>query len=217
MADSKVEKEKPSDAFLFHEGEPGKEVDYYLAQEPATITAAKQLRHEVYLECGFIEKPFPEKVIPDHQDNDEALYLVAKVDGEVIGTIRMAAPPFKTIEVLGDEVYDAAREELKDLAKSNAVELGSLAVKHKSGRSHISGTLYKAVYWVSLQQKIKYWVIDIDERVYDALLRLGWKVDEIGPRHEYMGSETVPGIMPVEEQADHIMSKNPKYFEYLMQ
>jgi len=214
-----AELESPDSIPLFREGEEGKEVDYYWVRGKTAVDAVKRLRHDTYLQCGFIDSPYPDGVIPDKADNDAAVYLAAVVNNEVIGGIRLAAPPFKVLDVVGDELYEDVRDRIKEMennpAKNKAVELGSLAVKSGTGYKHISGSLYKAVYRVSLMEGIKYWLIDIDERVYNALLRLGWKVDEIGPRHEYMGSVTVPGLMSVQEQTESIRDRNPEYYSYL--
>ena len=212
---NRTETEGTKDILLFREGEKGKEVDFVLAQEPATIEEMKRLRHDVYLRCSFIDKPYPDRVIPDEADNDNAIYIAAEAVGEIIGSIRLAAPPFKVLEELGDDIFMDAQSIVNQAVKESAVELGSLAVKHDTGYKRISGGLYKAVYLVCNIKGIKWWFIDIDERVYDALLRLGWKVTEIGPRHEYMGSMTVPGLMNTREQTNNIKENNPSYFDYL--
>lgn len=217
---SKKEFEGPEDEgfediLLFTEGEKGKEVDFVLALDPKTIKEMKRLRHDVYLRCSFIDKPYPDRIIPDDADNKQAIYIAARAGNDIIGSIRLAAPPFKVLEELGSNLYEDAESIVEQALKDGAVELGSLAVRQESGYSRISGGLYKAVYLVCNVKGIRWWFIDIDERVYNALLRLGWKVTEIGPRHEYMGSTTVPGVMNTQEQTQNIKKSNPAYFEYL--
>ncbi len=183
------------------------------------IDQAKRLRHDVYVACGFIE-PTKTRTIEDKKD-DDCHYLVALDEGSVIGTIRLSKPPFNVFEALdhdGIDIYPEHRDLINLVQSSNTLELGALAVrpKMKTGKSHISGGLYKSVYLFSLENDVKYWLIDVDQFVGDSLRRLGWKLIQFAPEHEYMGSVTVPAIMPVAEQIASIEENNPDYAKFVL-
>lgn len=188
--------------------------------DPALIREAKMLRHDIFVACDFIT-PTATRTIEDKPDED-CHYVVAIAAGQLIGTIRLSKPPFKVLEALAKdhlEIYPTLIETVVAAQQQNSWELGALAVrpKVKTGRSYISGGLYKGVYLFSLDQAIDNWFIDIDKAVGESLSRLGWQLTPIAPEHNYMGSMTVPAIMAVAEQLPSIEAKNSDYAMFILE
>lgn len=185
------------------------------------IDQVKKLRHDVYVACGFIE-PTKTRTIEDKKDSD--CYYMAAMDTdhqEIIGTVRLSKPPFKVLEALKHDkidVYPQYQDLIDKALSSKTLEVGALAVrpKLKTGKSHISGGLYTLVYLFSLQNNVDYLLIDIDQTVGESLKRLGWKLVQFAPEHEYMGSITIPAIMPISEQLDSLKEKNPNYTNFVL-
>jgi len=188
------------------------------AEDRDFIDQVKKLRHDVYVACGFIE-PTPTRTIEDKKDED--CYYMAAFDTElqeIIGTVRLSKPPFKVLEALKHEGIEIKCQELLDkVLSSKTLEVGALAVrpKIKTGKSHISGGLYTLLYLFSLQNNVDYLLIDIDKNVGESLKKLGWKLVQFAAEHNYMGSITVPAVIPINEQWDSVTKNNPDYAKFV--
>ena len=180
------------------------------------LLQALKLRHNVYLRAGYIEKAYPNGILPDKRDRN-SIHIVALDNKCVIGTIRLAQPPFDAFMVWKNDLFVQAKELIRIATDSKSVELSALAVKKGTPFKKVSWGLYKATYLLSYLENINYWVIGIDVRVLRTLRILGWYAIEVALPAEYMGSICVPCIMPVAKQLENIADKNPRYYNYLIQ
>ena len=180
------------------------------------LLQALKLRHDAYLKVGYIEKAYPNGILPDKRDKN-SIHIVALDDKCVIGTIRLAKPPFDAFTVWKNDSFAQAKELIRLVANSkSSVELSALAVKKGTPFRKVSRGLYKATYLLSYLKNINYWVIGVDVRVLRTLRILGWCAKEVAFPAKYMGSICVPCIMPVAKQLESIADKNPRYYNYLI-
>ena len=191
-------------------------ITYAVATTSEMVLAAKHLHHDVYLQMGYISKPYADRIIP-LQHNGSTIYIVALNDTrEVIGTIRLnIGSPFSTLKVWERNIYPSCETLIKDVLAANSFEIGALAVKKEYSAQKISWGLYKASYHEALALNLTYGVISMDCRALRSMEMLGWFVVRIGQPMIYCGSVTVPGIMPVKLQSDCVSSKNKTYQQYL--
>jgi hypothetical protein len=56
----------------------------------------------------------------------------------------------------------------------------------------------------------------MDMKAFESLKRLGWYYQEIAPPIFYLGSLTVPAILPLKKQLGSVFRKNSQYFKYLI-
>jgi len=192
---------------------------FQTAENSFQIQEAKKLRHDVYLEMGYITQPFFDGIIPDERD-EHSTYIVALMGGqELVGTVRSyPGPSFETLEVWKENFFPNPEisELIEEVCKRKSVEIGALAVKKTARGRRISWGLYKALYLLFLMEKVNYCIAAIDLRAFKLLQWLGWSIIEIGPAKYFMGSLTVPIVMPMKEHLLSIYQKNPTYYEYLV-
>lgn len=189
-------------------------ITFQTVEDGDILLQALALRHDAYLEAEYIEKAYPDNIIHDKRD-ESSTHIVALDDECVIGTIRLAEPPFDTLVVWKNNLFIQAEELIKLAINSKSVELSALAVKKGTPLKKVAWGLYKATYLLSCLKEINYWVIGVDIRVLRALRILGWHMREVAFPAKYMGSICVPCIMPVAKQLESIADKNPRYYRYL--
>ena len=87
---------------------PGK-IIFQVADTEKKIIQAKHLCHEVYLNIGYIDAPYPGKIIPYEYEASSTYIIAMNPFQEVVGTIRITqGPPFKTLEIWKDKLYSAS-------------------------------------------------------------------------------------------------------------
>jgi N-acyl-L-homoserine lactone synthetase len=95
------------------------------------------------------------------------------------------------------------------------MEVGALAVRKDKRALKVSWGLYKAMLEYSLSAGLQYAVIGMDASALRSFERMGWHIVQIGEPMDYMGSETIPCILPIQEQPAHLMDQKTKYAKYL--
>ena len=187
-------------------------ITFGIADTEAKISQAKQLCHDVYLDVGYIEAPYPNRIIPYELDSSSAYIIAMNPFREIIGTIRITiGGPSKTFEIWKGRLFPAYDELINNTLNSNSFEMGALAVKKDYSIMKISSGLYKAAFQYSLDMKLDYGIISMDARALRSLEMLGWFVIKIGAPMDYFGSLTVPGIMPVSLQPVAMLNNNILY------
>lgn len=180
-------------------------ITFETAETHEMILAAKHLCHDVYLEVGFIKTPCVNNILPYEHDSSSSYIAALNSKREVVGTVRIKhGGPFKTLEVWDNKLYPSCSELIKEVINGNSFEIGALAVRKDFRGKQVSWGLYKAAYMHSLSLNLDYAVISMDAMALQSLMELGWNVIQIGEPMQYFGSLTVPGIMPVNEQPEHV-------------
>ncbi len=187
------------------------------ADEASLRLEAQRLYHNVYLEMGYINRPYPDGIIP-FKYNKISTYIVAVKRHKVVGVMRFTpGPPFLTLQTLEENLSSKTRDLLKVVYKQPSAELGALAVKREFRRKRVSWGLYKASWVMALLRQIDWYVICMDLTAFRKVKQLGWYIKEITPPIDYMGSPSVLGIIPVRKQLSTIYAKNFHYYKYLIQ
>ncbi len=188
-------------------------VVYRVADDPDLRREAQRLRHDVYLDKGYIKDPFLDGIISDKYDESSTFIVALDHDQDLMGTICLTpGPPFNTLEIWKDKLYPGLKEKLQ----GKIIEIGSLATKKAPHAVRISWGLYKACWLMALLEEVDWWIISVDARVFRILERLGWLMETIGPPLHYLGSSTVPAILLIKKQLSVIYEKNPLYYQYLV-
>jgi N-acyl-L-homoserine lactone synthetase len=191
-------------------------ISYEIARSADLIRDAKHLCHDVYLQAGYIDAPFPGNEIP-HEYDAMSVYIVALDHLRcVVGTIRLTSGvPFKTLDVWKDKLYFNCTELIQEVVDGNSFEIGALAVRKDLSSLKISWKLYKTVFKYAQVMNLEYAVISIDARALRTLEILGWQAIRIGDPMIYFGSLTVPCVMPVRSQLGAVELKNQSYYKLL--
>ena len=191
-------------------------ITFQVADTNKKIIQAKHLCHDVYLNIGYIDAPYPGKIIPYEYEASSTYIIAMNLFGEVVGTIRITqGPPFKTLDIWKDKLYSGSASLINDALHSASFEIGALAVRKDFSTMKISWGLYKAAYLYSVAMRLDYGIISMDTRALRALEMLGWVVIKIGEPMNYFGSLTVPGIMPVSQQPQSMLENNLLYHIHL--
>ena len=191
-------------------------ITFQVADTDKKIILAKHLCHDVYLNIGYIDAPYPGKIIPYEYEASSTYIIAMNPFGEVVGTIRITqGPPFKTLDIWKDKLYSGSAGLINDALHSASFEMGALAVRKDFSTMKISWGLYKAAYLYSVAMRLDYGIISMDTRALRALEMLGWVVIKIGEPMNYFGSLTVPGIMPVSKQPQSMLENNLLYHTHL--
>jgi len=193
-------------------------VTYEVAESEALKLAAKALCHDVYLEFGYIEKRFPEGIIPEDRNDGESMYIVARTGDCVCGTIRLryGVSPFSVFRAWAQKLDQDSRDTLTRISTEPRAELGRLAVSANFRTGKVSQGLYKSAWLLALIKQIAWYLIRVDQRALTSLERCGYYVQRIGPPLYWMGSPTVPAVMEIGKQLSSVYEKNPKYYQYLV-
>jgi hypothetical protein len=192
-------------------------ITFQTAETQDMILAAKHLCHDVYLEVGFIKTPYDNRIVPYEHDNSSSYLVALDSKGEVVGTVRLKhGAPFQTMEIWKDNLYTPCSKLISDAIAGNSSEIGALAVRKDFRGKQVSCGLYKAAYIYSLSSNVDYAIISMDAMALHSMQALGWNVIKIGDPMYYFGSLTVPGIMPVNEQPEHIAYCDLKTHELLV-
>lgn len=187
-------------------------ITYEIAETEKMIREAKHLCHDVYLQVGYIDKPFPGRIIPYEYDSTSVYIVALNPLREVVGTVRLTlAPAFNTLKIWKDRLYPSCIGLINDALDGNSFEIGALAVKKNFSSMKISWELYKTVFKCAQALNLDYAIISIDARALRSLEMLGWYAVKIGEPMNYFGSLTVPCIMPVKAQSGAVELKNGAY------
>ena len=191
-------------------------ITFQVADTDKKMLQAKHLCHDVYLNIGYIDAPYPSRIIPFEYEASSTYIIAANHFGEVVGTLRITqGPPFKTLEIWKDRLYSASKDIINDALHSASFEMGALAVRKDFSTMKISWGLYKAAYLYSVAMRLDYGIISMDARALRSLEMLGWFVVKIGEPMNYFGSLTVPGIMPVNQQPQSLLQNDLLYHTHL--
>ena len=202
-----------SKLFLFKENN----IEFIVTRQKSLILKAKRLVHDVYLKVGYLSHPLPQRIFP-LEKNFKGVYIIARTDKEIIGTLRISRidDPLNYFKEWKEKISSTIKNELKELKKYHCESIENLVVKETYWGKKISGGLFKAAWIFGLINEIDYYLIKMDKEAFGSLKRLGWYCQEIAPPIFYLGSLTVPAILPLKKQLGSVFRKNSRYFKYLI-
>jgi hypothetical protein len=198
---------------LFEESE----VKFVVTREESLILKAKRIVHDIYVKLGYLFHPLPSRMFPE-ENTIKSTYLLALKENEIIGILRVSPVknPLRFFNEWRTKIQVKTKKKLEILKKSNCKTLENLLVKEKYRNKKISGGLYKAAWLFGLINEIDYYLIKMDLQAFKSLEKLGWYVEKIAPPLFYLGSLTVPAILPLKKQIGSVFKKNSNYFSYLI-
>jgi hypothetical protein len=193
------------------------QVKFVATQQKSLILKAKRIVHDVYVKSGYLSRPLPSRMFPEERII-KSTYLLAFNKTEIIGILRVS-PVKDPLQFFKDwelKISLKTKKKLEGLKNFNCRALENLVVKENYRNKKISGGLYKAAWLLGLIKEIDYYLIKMDFQTLESLKKLGWYVEEIAPAIFYLGSLTVPAILPLKKQIGSVFKKNPDYFSYLI-
>jgi N-acyl-L-homoserine lactone synthetase len=172
-----------------------------IASDPLTILAARQLCHDVYLKMGYIDSPYPSRIIPRACEWADTYGVARDAAGSLVGTIRMSeGAPLSVLRPWKGKLFPQHAELLKAARRSPCFAIGALAVNKSCAPLRISQVLYIAAYQWALTTGKDYGIITMDTRALRALRLAGWNAITVGEPIYYLGSLTTPALIPIHEQ-----------------
>jgi hypothetical protein len=194
-----------------------KEVRFVATREEFLILKAKRIVHDIYVKSGYLSHSLSSRMFPEERTIKDT-YLLALNKNEIIGILRVSSVknPLRFFNEWRTKIQVKTKKKLEILKKSNCKTLENLVVKEKYRNKKISGGLYKAAWLFGLINEIDYYLIKMDLQAFKSLEKLGWYVEEIAPPLFYLGSLTVPAILPLKKQIGSVFKKNLNYFSYLI-
>jgi N-acyl-L-homoserine lactone synthetase len=170
------------------------------------IRLAKRLCHDIYLEAGYIRERRPDGVIPHPYERD-SIYIAARCEGRTVGTVRMTVGHSVTLHAWKGNLLPDRLNLIGNVISARYFEIGALAVSKAYRTQKVSWQLYRAVLRCSLALQLDYAIVAMDVRALRTLQMLGWLTIRIGKPIHYMGSMTIPAVMPVREQVAALVLK----------
>jgi hypothetical protein len=165
---------------------------------------AMRLEYDVYLREGYIE-PNDEHLVLENRDYPEFIHFVARVDGRAIGALRLVtdARPRHGAFRLGSFRHFAIQKWATDLLHSadqhRIVEVGTMVIDPDFRGGNTYAQLFQKAFEYAVMSRVHYALSTIDEGFFHRLLKRGLPFREMGETRHYMGSNTVPAIIDVEQ------------------
>jgi len=176
-------------------------IAFSIAGNQEAILQAKHLCHDVYLQMGYIDKPYPGHVLPG-QDSDSTYIVATNERNEVTGTVRLSRQiPCNIFDEWKGKLFVSCRSLISNALRQQSFIIGSLAVDKAYAGMKVSGGLYQMAYEWALRHHMAYGIISMDHRAFRALKMMGWHAIQVGDAAWYSGSPTIPAIIPIGEQA----------------
>ena len=175
-------------------------ITFSIDARPEIILKADHLCHNTYLRMGYISKALPGFVMSNNEQN--ANYIVAANSyGSVVGTLRLSQKiPADIFKVWKGKLYGSCFSLVSEALSRRSFSIGSLAVDKAYAGMKISWGLYQMAYKWALSQNMEYGIITIDHHAFRALKMVGWHAVQVGEAALYLGSPTIPAIIPIRQQ-----------------
>jgi len=169
-------------------------------------------------------KWLPSQEYPSGEEQDEydlkqsITFLAVDILGNCAGTSRLIIPgelPFPIenhFELLPKALLEERHGRLR-----HCVEVSRFIVPdHPFLKNHeITLRLCKAMIMTSIKMGVTHMLMSIDYRFFRLLKMLGFQLSEIGEPKFYLGSRTIPGILPLINMLPFLRDRKPSLYEFL--
>ncbi len=162
---------------------------------------------------------YPTKEEQDEYDPGQSIAFLAKdMLDNCIGTSRLILQgrlPFPIEDHF--DIYPKKYIEKMYGKLEHCVEVSRFIVPENLllNNHEITLMLCKSMIKKSFSMGVTHAFLSVDYRFYRLLKILGFQLDEIGEAAFYMGSRTVPAILPLENMLPVLKNKKPSLYEYL--
>ena len=191
-----------------------------VATTPEEKNLSYQLRYKVY--CQELDwLPAAGKASPaEHDEFDVSrsiIFLALGHSGEAVGTSRLILPGTSPLPI--EEHFELHSNEDREHLHGKVlygVEVSRFIVLKKTSiKEHqITLMLCKAMIKMCVASEVSHMFLSADQRFFRLLRMLGFNLHEIGRPRFFMGSKTVPGVLPLAKISE-IRSNKPALYEYL--
>lgn len=177
---------------------------------PMGDDAAFALEYDVYLREGYIE-PNPFHRVLENADYPEFVHFVARIGDKTIGSLRLVtdAQPrhgvFKLSSFRHFSVHEWALKLLASTESRQVFEIGTMVIDPEYRGGRIYTILFQKAFEFALLKRIRYSLTTVDEKFFHCLRKRGLPFHAIGEKQFYMGSETVPAMIDVEQLARMVL------------
>jgi N-acyl-L-homoserine lactone synthetase len=182
---------------------------YHLATNELREKAI-ELHHNRYLEVGFFTKGEED---PFQKDS---IYFAAiyKEENKVVGVNRLILKPMNELPTLKEfSIYDIEKRKLKNLEPYRYAEMSALT---KVPQHDCTLGMLRTTLQYSLESGITHWFCSLDERVYRYMIRMfNFPFKMIGEPKVYLGSNTIPCILDLNETGIVLQETKIKLYEFL--
>lgn len=164
------------------------------------------LEYDVYLREGYIPPNAFHRVL----ENDyypEFVHFVARHREKAIGSLRLVTDPtprhgiFKLNSFAHFPLFGWTKELLEDVESSRIFEIGTMVIQPEFRGGAAYNLLFQKAFEFAVLRRVKYSLATIDEQFFHRLCKRGLPFRAIGEKRYYMGSETVPAMIDVEQLA----------------
>ncbi len=181
---------------------------------PGGDPEAKRLEYDVYLHEGYIEANDQCEVI-ENADYPEFVHFVARVADRVIGSLRLVVDSrprhgvFKLASFTHFPLENWALETLGRTESEKVVEVGTMVIHpdFRGGEAYMQ--LFRKAFEFAVLKRFRYAVSTIDAGFFHRLLTRGLPFSAMGESMYYMGSETVPAIIDIDQLVRMYLGAHP--------
>jgi N-acyl-L-homoserine lactone synthetase len=196
-------------------------VKIILAREAEEKSLAYRLRYKVMCrDLGWL--PAQDYPLGEEQDEYDAkqsiAFLALDFIGNCAGTSRLILPGKIALPI--ENHFEILRKDLLEASYGKmdyCVEVSRFAVPdHPFLKNHeITLKLCRAMIMTSIKMGVTHMLMSIDYRFFRLLKMLGFCLTEIGKPKFYMGSKTIPGVLPLTNLLPVLRNKKPSLYRYL--
>ena len=186
--------------------------------KPHDLEEIYRLRYDVYCnECNYLPSDnYPDKREIDRYDNHSVHFkVIEKVNNNIIGTVRLVSSDPSGLPIEHDF---GLGPENGFLTRENTLEISRLVVKKNYRKIKNHGALLgilKAIFHYCNQNNYRYLVAAIDKNVFNMLKRFGFSFEILAPSKFYMGSESVPVRINLDNESMWLKIVNPGFWYFL--
>lgn len=192
-----------------------------IAEEETKKRLTYRLRFEVMcLELGWLSgDEYHGGIEHDEYDSGQSLpFLAIDQFGQSVGTSRLILPgehPFPVETHFN--IHSPERMEKEHGELNYCVEVSRFVVPDNPAlKNHeITMMLCRAMIKKSLEMGVSHMLMSTDYRFFRLLKILGFQLEEIGEPKDYMGSKTIPGILPLRNLLPKLKDNKPFLYKYL--
>jgi N-acyl-L-homoserine lactone synthetase len=189
------------------------EFEFYLAESQEDLEEIQRLRYEVYCEEYHYIDPlkFNNKKEIDDYDPHAKNFILRDKKGDFVGTVRLISDsqtgfPIEKHFKLNFDPFSLERDKL--------VEISRLIVSREYRRRHLLLLLVRGMYIFAKQNNVLYAYCVMDDRLFNLLIKLGFRFKKIGGPTIYQGI-TCPYLLEVAELEESLKENNPVIFNFL--
>jgi len=161
---------------------------------------------------------YPDEEERDEYDEGQALSVLLLDGLSAIGTARLIfsgaipLPIYRYFSLIPTEEMEARFGRIRQVAEVSRF----IIPENEAYKPHeLTLLLCKILFSTCVERGISHVFVSIDGRFFRLLNLLGFPLSSIGSPQFYMGSETIPGIIPIHDLLERVKVRKYRLFKYL--